>query len=73
MAKRWSDLSPRARKAIVVVAGVDGALRTAALVDLRRRDAREVNGSRRLWTAALATVSSAGVVPVVYFLRGRRR
>lgn len=72
MAKRWSDLDPRARKAILVVGAVDGALRTVALIDLKRRPADEVRGSRKAWAAALAFVSSAGAVPVVYFARGRR-
>ena len=72
MAKRWSDLDPRARKAILVVGAVDGALKTVALIDLKRRSAEEVNGSRKAWAAALTFVNSAGVLPVVYFLRGRR-
>lgn len=73
MAKRWSDLDPRARKAIFVVGAIDGALKTVALIDLKRRTAEEVRGSRKAWAAALTFVNSAGVLPVAYFLRGRRR
>ncbi len=73
MAKRWNDLDPRTRKAILVVGAVDGALKAAALIDLKRRPADEVRGSRKAWAAALTFVNSAGVLPVVYFLRGRRR
>lgn len=72
MAKRWSDLDPRTRKAILVVGALDGALKTVALIDLKRRSAEEVNGSRRIWAAALTFVNSAGLLPVAYFVRGRR-
>ena len=70
--KRWKDLSPRTRRIILVGSAVDGALKAAALADLRGREAAEVNGSKRRWTLALTFVNSAGVLPVVYFLRGRR-
>ncbi|WGY01486.1 DUF5652 family protein [Nocardioides sp. QY071] len=70
--KRWTDLSPRTRKAILVGSAVDGALKAAALADLRGRDESEVNGSKRRWALALTLVNSAGVLPVVYFFRGRR-
>lgn len=71
--KRWSDLDPRTRKAILVAGAVDGALRAAALIDLKRRTAAEVRGSKRAWSAAITLVNSGGVLPVAYFLRGRRR
>ncbi|GAA3529323.1 DUF5652 family protein [Nocardioides daeguensis] len=70
--KRWKDLSPRTRRIILVGSAVDGALKAAALADLRGRDESEVNGSRRTWALALTFVNSAGVLPVVYLLRGRR-
>ncbi|MBZ5740282.1 hypothetical protein [Nocardioides mangrovi] len=69
--KRWDELSPRVRRAIVVGATVDGLLKTAALVDLARRPAAEVRGSKRVWGVALVVVNSAGMLPVAYFLRGR--
>ena len=71
--RRWSDLSPRARRALVAVATVDAALKVAALVDLARRPDVEVRGSRRLWATAIVLVNSAGLLPVGYFVRGRRR
>jgi hypothetical protein len=71
--RRWSDLSPRSRALIVVTGAVEGLLKLAALVDLRRRPAREVRGSKRSWALAIAMTNSAGVVPLAYFLRGRRR
>ncbi|MBM7516821.1 hypothetical protein [Nocardioides nitrophenolicus] len=70
--KRWQDLSPRTRTIILVGSALDGALKTAALTDLRRRDDSEVNGSKRKWALALTFVNSAGVLPAVYFVRGRR-
>ncbi len=71
--KQWSELDPRVRRLIVVGASIDGALRVAALVDLARRPPAEIRGSRRGWAVALALVSSAGVLPAVYFRRGRLR
>jgi len=74
MAKRkWSELSERTRRLIVVGTAVDTVLRVVALVDLARRPAGEVRGSKRGWATALAVVNSAGVVPLVYLLRGRGR
>ncbi len=73
MQTSWKDLSPTTRRWIVVVGGIDAALRAAALVDLVRRPSDDVNGSKPRWAIALAVVNSAGIVPIAYFLRGRRR
>jgi len=70
--RRWSDLDPRTRRLIVAGACVDGALRIAALRDLRARPAAQVHGSKRAWALGLALVNSAGLLPVGYFLLGRR-
>jgi Family of unknown function (DUF5652) len=70
--KKWSELSPRARRAVVVVGAVEGALKVAALVDLARRPARKVRGSKRAWALSIVLVNSLGVLPIVYFVRGRR-
>ena len=70
--RRWNDLSPRTRRSIVVVGTVEGLLKAAALVDLARRPAEGVRGSKRAWATAIVLVSSAGVLPVVYFRVGRR-
>jgi hypothetical protein len=72
MARRWSDLSPRTRKLIIVAGVVETGLKAAVLVDLRRRPASEVRGSKRMWSAAML-VNSAGVLPLSYFVFGRRR
>ena len=72
MAKRWSDLSTRQRRLIIVAGVVETALKVAMLLDLRGRDAAEVRGSKRLW-AATALINSAGIAPLSYFAFGRRR
>jgi hypothetical protein len=71
--KRWQELSPRTRRVIVTAAVVDGVLKVAALVDLKRRPAEQVRGSKQAWAATLVLVNSAGVVPVAYFVKGRLR
>jgi hypothetical protein len=70
--KRWSDLSPRARRLIVLVGAVEGVLKVAALVDLARRPASEVRGSKVRWAVAVMLTNSAGAVPIAYFAYGRR-
>jgi hypothetical protein len=71
--RRWSDLSERTRRLIVVGAVVEGALKLAALVDLVRRPAGEVRGPKWVWGILLPLVNSAGGAPLAYFLFGRRR
>jgi hypothetical protein len=68
--RRWRDLPPRARAAIIAAGVVQNSLLVATLVDLRRRPARKIRGDKRLWTAA-AFVSWIG--PLSYFSYGRKR
>jgi len=68
--KRWSERSVRSRRLIVAAGVVEVALLVATLVDLKRRPAAEIKGSKRIWTA-LAFVNIIG--PVAYFTIGRRR
>ena len=70
--KRWSELSPRTRTLIIVGASVEGALKVAALIDLARRPADEIRGSKAKWATAIVIVNSGGALPVCYFLRARR-
>ncbi|MCF6386960.1 hypothetical protein L2K20_08235 [Mycobacterium sp. MBM] len=70
--KAWKDLTPRAQATIIAVTALDAGLRAWALRDLAGRDAAEVNGPRWLWSGALGLVTSAGVLPAVYLLRGRK-
>ena len=46
------------------------ALLAATLIDLKRRPAEQIKGSKRMWTA-LAFVNIIG--PLAYFAFGRRR
>jgi hypothetical protein len=69
---RWDELSLRTRRLILVGGIIEGALKIAALVDLARRPADEVRGSKAKWAAAVVVVNSSGALPVYYFIHGRR-
>lgn len=71
--KRWSELSPMSRTAIVSGAVVDVALRCWALVDLVNRPKEQVRGSKAAWAIGLGLVSSVGMLPTAYLVCGRRR
>ena len=62
---------PAGRSSPAAVA--DGALRVGALMDIKRRPASQMRGRKRVWAAAIALVSCVGVVPISYFVFGRRR
>jgi hypothetical protein len=69
--KRWRDLSRGRRRMIVAAAAVETALKVAMLVDLRRRPPDQVRGPKWAW-AASSLVNSAGILPLAYFVLGRR-
>ena len=71
--QQWSDLSERTRRLLVTAAVADAALRVAALIDIKRRPAGQIRGRKGVWAAVVALVNSAGVVPISYFVFGRRR
>ena len=70
--RRWSDLSERNRRLLVVGAAVEGVLKIAALVDLKRRPAARSAGRKWVWATVVTLANSVGVVPLGYFLFGRR-
>jgi hypothetical protein len=72
MARRQLDLSPRTRWLLVGAAVMEAGLKAAALVDLRRRPADQINGSKRGWSLAMIA-NSAGLIPASYFVFGIRR
>jgi NADH:ubiquinone oxidoreductase subunit B-like Fe-S oxidoreductase len=72
MAKRWSDLSPRTRKLIIVAGAAEVGLKAAAAIDLKRRPADQIRGPKWAWFAGLL-INSAGLIPLSYFVYGRRR
>jgi len=47
-------------------------LLAAALADIHRRPAEEINGIKWLWSA-VALVTFMGIGPIAYFLFGRNR
>jgi hypothetical protein len=70
--KQWSDLSERNRRLLIAAAAAEGVLKVAALIDLKRRPATQIRGPKWLWATAVTVISSAGVLPVSYFVFGRR-
>jgi hypothetical protein len=70
--RRWNDLSPRTRKLIIVAAVADSILKGAALIDIKGRPANQIRGPKWLWAPVVVVVNSAGVVPISYFVFGRR-
>ena len=68
--KRWSELSPAAKTAIVVGAFLELVVTSIALRDLIRRSPDEVRGWKPVWAVGLF------VQPIgspLYLLLGRRR
>lgn len=70
--KRWSDLDARTRRLLLAGGLLEGTLKIAALVDLARRPASQVRGPKLRWALAITLVNSVGIVPIIYFARGRR-
>jgi len=68
--KKWSDRSKRSRSLIVGTGVVEVVLLVATLIDIKRRPAGQIKGSKQMWTA-LAFVNIVG--PIAYFTVGRRR
>jgi hypothetical protein len=71
--KRWHDLSPGVRRLLLAAGTAEGALKIAALVDIRRRPAAEIRGSKLVWASVVTVVNSFGIAPLVYLRFGRRR
>ena len=68
--KSWSQLTTAQKAGIIAGIVVQVALLVAALADIRRRPAEQINGSKRMW-AALSFVNYVG--PIAYFVFGRKR
>ena len=59
---------------MIIAGGVfEGVLKVAALIDLVRRPANEVRGSKARWALTVTLINSVGAVPIAYFVCGRRR
>ena len=72
-AQKWSDLSKRSRRLIIAAAVAEAGLKTAALIDIKRRPASQIRGSKWIWAPAGVIVNSFGGAPLAYFAFGRRR
>jgi hypothetical protein len=70
MRRSWRDLSPRLRVAVAVLAPVEIALTTLAVVDLARRSPDQVRGRKALWWP---TVLIQPLGPIAYLWWGRQR
>ena len=70
--KQWSDLSEPTRRLLITAAVVEGILKVAALIDLKGRPASQIRGPKWVWASTVAVAGSAGVVPISYFVFGRR-
>jgi hypothetical protein len=68
--KQWQDLTHTQQRGIVFLGVLQLALLITALIDIRRRPADAINGSKRLWTAV---VFINGIGPIAYFVFGRKR
>jgi hypothetical protein len=68
--RRWRDLTPPQRAALVAAGAVQLALAITAWADLARRRPAEVVGRKGVWAAVIA-VNWVG--PLAYLRWGRRR
>ncbi len=68
---RWDDLSRRQKVLAAICMTSQFALAAAALTDLARRPAIQINGSKRMWVPVIGGVYYVG--PLLYFRIGRRR
>jgi hypothetical protein len=71
--RSWSDLSSGTRKLIIGAGVVEGILKVAALVDMARRPADQIRGSKWIWAPTVLLVNAFGGAPLAYFAFGRRR
>ncbi len=67
---RWQDLSDTQKIAIVLLSILQIALLIAALWDIRRRPAEQINGTKRFWVL-ISFVNFFG--PLTYFAAGRKK
>lgn len=71
--KKWSDLGARNRRLLMAAAAAEVLLRIVTLIDIKRRPASQIRGRKWIWASVVAVVGSAGILPISYFLFGRRR
>lgn len=67
--KRWSEYTPAQRAAIAFIGTLQVVLTSFALVDLARRPARRLRGTKLFWLPALF-IQPFG--PIAYLVLGRK-
>ena len=67
--RRWTDLTPGRRGAVLALGAVQLSLAVSAWADLATRPATEINGRKPVWAAIIA-VNFLG--PLAWFRWGRR-
>jgi hypothetical protein len=70
---KWSDLSKRNQRLLIIAAVAETSLKAAALIDIKRRPASQIRGPKWAWIPAVSILNSAGLAPIAYFVWGRRR
>lgn len=71
--RKWSDLSKPTQRLIIVAGVAETSLKAAALLDMKRRPASQIRGSKWVWAPAVTVINSFGLAPLAYFVFGRRR
>jgi hypothetical protein len=70
--RQWSDLSDRTRRLLTITAVAEGILKLGGS-STSSGASQPSRGPKWLWATVLTIVSSAGVVPISYFVFGRRQ
>ena len=68
--KKWGELSTPAKVSTIVMGLIQVGLLVAALADIRKRSADEINGSKAMWVG-LSFINYVG--PIAYFIKGRKQ
>jgi hypothetical protein len=69
MTSRWEDLPPSQQRAIIAVGAVTSVWQVVMLVDLWKRPAEQIRGSKRWWVLASF---ARPVGQIAYYGWGRR-
>lgn len=67
---RWRDLSSQQKLMIMFFGAIQAGLLAAALWDIARRPAEQINGKKWIW-ASVSFINYVG--PITYFVFGRNR
>ena len=67
--KSWHDLTTAQKIGTAIMGVIQLSLLLAALYDIRKRPAEQINGSKKMWTG-IAFINYVG--PLAYFAFGRK-